>query len=142
MLRIAGELAHGTATWMTGLATLANHVVPTISAAAEAAGRSAPRILSAVPIALASNSEVARTACNQVFAIYGRLPSYRAMLDREGAEHPGDLALVGDEATLRAGLGRYRDAGVTDFAASVFAAEAGASERTLAFLKAERESWR
>jgi F420-dependent oxidoreductase-like protein len=141
MLRLTGELAHGTATWMTGAATLEDHVVPTLHAAAEAAGRPAPRVLSAVPIALARDRDAARTACNQVFSIYGKLPSYRAMLDREGAAQPGDLALVGDEATLRAGLARYRDVGVTDFAPSVYPAEPGAVERTLAFLKHEREQW-
>lgn len=137
MLRVAGELAHGTATWMTGLETLAGHIVPTLTRAAEAAGRTAPRILSAVPIALVDDVENARSVCNKVFAIYGKLPSYRAMLDREGVADPGGLALVGDEAELRAGLQRYRDAGVTDFAPSTYPADADAVERTLAFLKSE-----
>jgi len=66
--------------------------------------------------------DAAREVCNRTFSIYGRLPSYRAMLDREGAEGPADLAVVGDEAALRDGLQRYREAGVTDFAPSVFAA--------------------
>jgi F420-dependent oxidoreductase-like protein len=137
MLKLAGELTHGTATWMTGHATLESHIVPSIRSAAEAAGRSAPRILSAVPIALVSDVDAARGVCNQVFSIYGKLPSYRAMLDREGAADPGALALLGDEATLRQGIARYRDAGVTDFAPSVFPADPGAVERTLAFLKSE-----
>jgi 5,10-methylenetetrahydromethanopterin reductase len=137
MLRVAGELAAGTATWMTGHRTLAEHTVPTLTKAAEAAGRQAPRVLSAVPIALCSNPEDARQTCNKTFSIYGKLPSYRAMLDREGADQPGDLAIVGDEAVLRAGLQRYRDAGVTDFAPSTFEADSGAMERTRAFLKTE-----
>jgi len=137
MLKLTGELAHGTATWMTGHATLAGHVVPTIRRAAEAAGRAAPRILSAVPIALVSDVEAARQVCNQTFSIYGKLPSYRAMLDREGVADPGGLALLGDETTLRQGIARYRDAGVTDFAPSVFPGDDGAVERTLAFLKDE-----
>jgi 5,10-methylenetetrahydromethanopterin reductase len=122
---------------MTGLSTLESHTVPTINQAAEAAGRARPRVLSAVPIALCSDPDAARETCNKTFSIYGKLPSYRAMLDREGAAHPGDLALVGDESTLRAGLGRCRDAGVTDFAPSAFPADAGAMQRTREFLKAE-----
>jgi 5,10-methylenetetrahydromethanopterin reductase len=122
---------------MTGLATLASHIVPGVRRAAEAAGRSAPRVVSAVPIALASNPDQAREACNQTFKIYGRVPADRALRDREGADTPGDIALVGDEATLRAGLARYRDAGVTDFAPSVFPGAAGAVERTRAFLRSE-----
>lgn len=137
MLEVAGELADGTSTWMTGLKTLAGHVVPGIRRAAEAAGRREPRVQSAVPIALTNDADAAREACNRGFAIYGKLPSYRAMLDREGAGGPGDVALVGDEAELRAGIARYRDAGVTDFAPSVFAADEGAVERTLAFLRGE-----
>jgi F420-dependent oxidoreductase-like protein len=137
MLKVAGELAHGTATWMTGLDTLESHIVPTLRRAAEAAGRAAPRVFSAVPIALAHDVDAARAVCDRTFSIYGKLPSYRAMLDREGVATPGGLALVGDEATLRAGMQRYRDAGVTDFAPSIFPAEDGAVERTRAFLKGE-----
>ena len=137
MLEVAGELADGTATWMTGLATLSNHTVPILRRAAEKAGRRVPRVLSAVPFALVNDVENARRVCNEVFSIYGRLPSYRAMLDREGAAHPGDLAVVGDEAALLRGLQRYREAGVTDLAPSVFEADAGAAARTLAFLQSQ-----
>jgi F420-dependent oxidoreductase-like protein len=137
MLKVAGELAHGTSTWMTGLKTLGEYTVPTICAAAEAAGRSAPRILAAIPIALTSDAAKAREMCNKVFAIYRTLPSYRAMLDREGIDSPGDIALVGDETTLRAGLERFRDAGVTDFAASIFPADESALTRTEEFLQSE-----
>lgn len=137
MLELTGQLADGTATWMTGAKTLAEHTVPTIRRAAEQAGRPSPRIVAALPIAITADATAARTVANQAFAIYGQLPSYRAMLDREGAAHPGDVALAGDEAAVRAGLGRLRDAGVTHFAASLFPADAGCIERTRAFLQAE-----
>jgi 5,10-methylenetetrahydromethanopterin reductase len=137
MLKVAGELAHGTSTWMTGVKTLSEHTVPTIRAAAEAAGRPAPKILAAIPIALTHDADKARAVCNEVFAIYGSLPSYRAMLDREGVDSPGGVALVGDEAVLRDGLQRFRDAGVTDFAASVFPADESALTRTEEFLRSE-----
>jgi F420-dependent oxidoreductase-like protein len=137
MLKVAGELADGTATWMTGVQTLADHTVPTITAAARDAGRPAPRIVAALPIALTEDEDAAREAANQSFAIYGTLPSYRAMLDREGVEGPGGVALVGDEATLRADLARLRDAGVTHLAASIFPAGEGSIERTRAFLRSE-----
>jgi 5,10-methylenetetrahydromethanopterin reductase len=137
MLELTGQLADGTATWMTGAKTLAEHTVPTIRRAAEQAGRPSPRIVAALPIAITADPAAARTVANEAFAIYGQLPSYRAMLDREGAANPGDVALAGDEAEVRVGLGRLRDAGVTHFAASLFPAEAGCIERTRAFLKAE-----
>lgn len=138
MLELTGQLADGTATWMTGAKTLAEHTVPTIRRAAEQAGRPSPRIVAALPIAITADPAAARKVANEAFAIYGQLPSYRAMLDREGAAHPGDVALAGDEAAVRAGLGRLRDAGVTHFAASLFPADAGCIERTRAFLKSER----
>ncbi len=137
MLEVAGEWADGTTTWMTGLETLARHTVPTLRRAAEAAGRSSPRVQACVPVALVSDVRAARETCNRVFEIYGRLPSYRAMLDREGAGGPGDVALVGDERAIREGLRHYREAGVTDFGASVFAAEEGAVERTVGLLRSE-----
>lgn len=137
MLEVAGRLADGTATWMTGVKTLADHTVPTINAAAKAAGRPAPRVIAALPVALTNDPAAAKNVANQVFAIYGQLPSYRAMLDREGAATPGDVGLLGDEALLRAGLRRLRDAGVTHFLASVFPSDATSIERTKAFLKSE-----
>lgn len=135
MLEVAGRLADGTATWMTGIRTLAEHTVPTIRRAARDAGRPEPRVVAALPIALCSKPEAARDVANRLFQIYGTLPSYRAMLDREGAARPGDVGLYGDEAALRAGLDRLRDAGVTDFAASLFPAEEGCVARTRAFLR-------
>jgi F420-dependent oxidoreductase-like protein len=137
MLEVTGQLAHGTSTWMTGVKTLGEHTVPTVRRAAEAAGRPAPRILAAIPIALCQDTGKAREVCDNVFAIYGSLPSYRAMLDREGIASPGGVALVGDESELRRGLQRFRDAGVTDFAASLFPADEGALARTAEFLQAE-----
>jgi len=137
MLELTGQLAHGTTTWMTGLNTLANHIVPTITKAASKAGRPAPRVLAAIPTVLTKDVEGAREACNKAFAVYPTLPSYKAMLDREGVDQPAGVALIGDEAALRAGLARFRDAGITDFAASPFPAGPGVVERTCEFLAGE-----
>jgi 5,10-methylenetetrahydromethanopterin reductase len=137
MLRLTARHADGTITWMTGVKTLASHTVPTLRRAAQEAGRGAPRIVAGLPIALVRDAAAARETASKQFAIYGQLPSYRAMLDREGAATPGEVALVGDEQALRAGLARLRDAGVTDFCAAVSPLEPGAAERTLDFLAGE-----
>lgn len=124
MLKAAAELADGTLTWCTGPATLADHTIPTITAAAEAAERPAPRVIAALPVCVTTDVEAAHERAAKVFAVYGQLPSYRAMIDREGAAGPADIAIVGsaDEVTERiAGLGEI---GVTDFAAVEFGADA------------------
>lgn len=137
MLRVTGELADGTVTWMTGIKTLDGFTVPAIRAAAQRAGRAEPRVVAGLPITLTQNPEAARERAGKLFQMYGTLPSYRAMLDREGAASPGDVALVGDEVELRAALGRLRDAGVSDLSASFFSAEEGGAERTREFLRGE-----
>jgi F420-dependent oxidoreductase-like protein len=136
MLRLAGSMADGTILWMTGPATVESHIVPLVAKAAAAAGRQAPRVVVGLPIRLTNDPDGARAQANNDFAIYGQLPSYRAMLDREGAASPGDIALVGDEAALLAGLARVRDAGATDFEAAPFGT-AEENERTMAFLASQ-----
>jgi F420-dependent oxidoreductase-like protein len=133
MLQLAGAVADGTVTWMTGPDTLASHIVPKINAAAEKAGRPAPRVGVGLPICLTSDPDAAREQAAQVFSIYGQLPSYRAMLDKEGAAGPADVAIVGDEAALEAGIKSVEAAGATDFVGAVFGA-ADDRQRTIEFL--------
>jgi len=135
MLKLAGRMTDGTVTWMTGPATLAEHTVPTISAAAAEAGRPAPRIVVGLPVCVTDDVDGARERAAKLFAMYGFLPSYRAMLDREGAEGPADVAIVGDEATVAAGLQRVADAGATDFSAAEFAVDADEKRRTRELLR-------
>lgn len=120
MLKLAGRFTEGTATWMTGPNTLGEYIVPTILAAASDAGRPEPRIVAALPVCVTTDIDGARQRAGEVFAIYGNLPSYRAMLDREGAEGPADVAIVGDEEAVLAGIRQLEDVGVTDFGASLF----------------------
>jgi F420-dependent oxidoreductase-like protein len=120
MLEIAGTLADGTSTWMTGPSTVASHVAPTITATAAAAGRPAPRIAVGLPVCVTDDPDAARERAATVFAIYGTLPSYRAMLDREQAGGPGDVAIVGDEAAVAAQIARVAEAGATDFVGSLY----------------------
>lgn len=120
MLRIAGELSDGTATWMTGPRTIADHVAPTITAAAEAAGRPSPRVVVGLPVCVTDDVASARERAAETFAVYGGLPSYRAMLDREGAEGPADVAIVGDEETVAAAVSSLFDSGATELNAAPF----------------------
>jgi 5,10-methylenetetrahydromethanopterin reductase len=115
MLRLAGERVDGTITWMAGPATIRNHIVPPITAAARGAGRGAPRVVCLLPVCVTGNPEDVRASASKIFAIYGDLPSYRAMLDFEGAAGPADVAVVGDEDSVAGQVTALADAGVTDF---------------------------
>lgn len=137
MLKIAGTLADGTTTWVTGPKTIEDHIVPGITAAASEAGRAPPRVVCGLPIVLTNDVEAAKAVIAEQLVIYGILPSYRAMLDREGAAGPEDVAIVGDEASLREQIQRLRDIGVTDFNAAVVGYEDGAWQRTIDFLASE-----
>ena len=72
----------------------------------------------------------------RVFAIYGKLPSYRAMLDREGFAGPEDAALIGDENTVSEHLDVIREAGVDEFVAIPFDPSPEGAQRTRACLRA------
>ena len=94
-------------------------MVPTIRAAAEAAGRAEPRIAVSLPVSVTGDVDGVKERIRQEFSIYPGLPSYKAMLDREGAADAADIAFVGDEETVAAAITKLAGAGATDFVASV-----------------------
>ncbi len=130
MLEIAAEFADGTITWMTGARTLADHTVPTLHAAPGGAGK---RVVAALPVAVTDDRDGAKERAASVFSIYGQLPSYRAMLDREGASGPQDVALVGSERDVQASIEGLFASGVTEFVAVPFLGGSD-GDRTLALL--------
>lgn len=117
MLKITGSLTDGTITWMTGPKTIASHIVPTLEEAAVAATRPAPRIVCGLPICVTDDAAGAREQASKLFQVYGQLPSYRAMLDREGAAEPADVSILGDEEHVASVVRGLADVGVTDFVA-------------------------
>jgi F420-dependent oxidoreductase-like protein len=135
MLKLAGRHTAGSILWMTGPATIESHIAPKLNAAAQEAGRPTPRIVAGVPIVLTNDPDGVRERIAQGLAMYGQLPSYRAMLDKEGAAGPADISIVGDEKALDAGIERMRDAGVSDLNAAVMPFEDGAYERTVDYLE-------
>ncbi|MGR8948021.1 MAG: TIGR03564 family F420-dependent LLM class oxidoreductase [Gammaproteobacteria bacterium] len=137
LLRLAGRYAAGTITWMVGPQTLSSHIVPKISKAAQDASRPTPRIIAGAPIVVTNDPDDAKAKINVGLALYAQLPSYRAMMDKEGASKPADLAIVGDEKSVRDGLARLRDAGATDFNAAIAEVDSGAFDRTFELLASE-----
>jgi alkanesulfonate monooxygenase SsuD/methylene tetrahydromethanopterin reductase-like flavin-dependent oxidoreductase (luciferase family) len=115
---------------------LAEHTVPTLKSATAEAGRpEAFRVVAGLPVCVTDDEATARERAAHVFAVYGQLPSYRAMLDREGAAGPADVALVGDEKAVQTGIERIAEAGATDFIAAEFASSDAEKTRTRELLR-------
>jgi 5,10-methylenetetrahydromethanopterin reductase len=134
-LKVAGARTQGTTLAWVGPRTVREHIKPKLTEAAEAAGRPAPRIIATLPVCVTDEVDAIRGLVTKLLANYGTLPSYRAMFDREGVEGPGELALVGDEAFVRAKIEELADAGVTDFAATEFTPTPADHTRTRELLK-------
>lgn len=120
MLRLAGSLTDGTVTWMTGPDTIETHIVPRLTAAATDAGRPRPRVAVALPVCVTADVDAARATADRAFAIYGSLPSYQAMIAKEGASSPGGVAIVGDEESVAAQIRHFDQIGATEFSGAPF----------------------
>jgi hypothetical protein len=81
------------------------------------------------------NEEAVRARISKTLKMYGQLPSYKAMFEREGVSEPGDIALVGSESKVRDLLEELVVAGVTDFAASEFTTSKDEGEETRELIK-------
>ena len=128
MLKLVGKTADGTATWMTGPKTIQDHVVPVINDAAERESRPRPQVVAAIPVCIHTDKEVAVEHAKRDFGFYGDLPSYRAMLDREGLENSWDIALTGSFEQVAEGIHEYVDAGATQVVAAVYGPEESREE--------------
>ena len=122
MRKAAGHVADGVVTWMVSQETIRNHTVPEITKAAEDADRDAPRVAVGLPVCVHDDKEQAVARANEVYSIYGQIPTYRRQLDAQGVEHPGDIAVVGHESEVEAQLETFFDAGATEIVASIYPA--------------------
>lgn len=114
MVRLAGAMTDGVVTWLAGPTILESRIVPDVGKAAADAGRTTPRVVAAVPVAVTGDREAARDAANQVLARYAGLANYQRLLARQGVDSPADLAVFGDEAAVQRGLQRLADAGANE----------------------------
>jgi alkanesulfonate monooxygenase SsuD/methylene tetrahydromethanopterin reductase-like flavin-dependent oxidoreductase (luciferase family) len=119
MLKVAGELADGTVTWMAGVRTVESFVTPRIKQAAEAAARPAPRIAVGLPVAVCDDEAAGREAAVAQFTNYANAPHYRRLIDMEGGSI-GDVAIAGDEKSVERQLRALAAAGATHLYAYPF----------------------
>jgi hypothetical protein len=76
-------------------------------------------VVVSLPISVTEDLEGAKGRINEAFSIYPNLPSYKAMLDKEGATSPADIAFIGDEEAVAAAVATLAEAGATDFVAAI-----------------------
>lgn len=134
-LRVSGALADGILPLLAGPRALAEHIVPAVTAAAEAAGRPAPRIVAFVPGVVTSDAEQVRQTAAETLSFYERFPSYQRVIELSGGTRAVDIAAIGDEESVAAEVRRYREAGATEvvFLATELGGEAD-QRRTFALL--------
>lgn len=120
LLRVAGERTDGTILWMANARAVETHVAPLLRAAASAAGRPEPRIVTGLPVAVHDDVDEARETAARSFAVYGTLPNYQRILAHGGISSPAEAAVVGSEDAVAAQLTALVDAGTTDIWAAPF----------------------
>ena len=121
MLKLCGERADGTILWMADERAIGSHIVPSLTGAAAAAGRPAPRVVAGIPVCLCADDEidvaVART--NRILSEAEVSPNYQKLLERGDARTVGDILVAGSEVTIDRRLRSFADAGVTDVSVRV-----------------------
>lgn len=130
MLQLCGERTDGTILWMADEQAIASHVVPTLTRAAEAAGRPAPRVVAGIPVCVCADEEIpaAVERTNRILAEAEVSPNYQRLLDHGEAQTIGDILAAGSEETIERRLRRFADAGVTDVSVRVVPIGSGRDE--------------
>jgi alkanesulfonate monooxygenase SsuD/methylene tetrahydromethanopterin reductase-like flavin-dependent oxidoreductase (luciferase family) len=138
MLSLAGEIGDGVMLWLCNPTYIREVVMPAVREGRERAGKSLEgfEVVAAVPAAATDDVAGAYHAIRGELLTYFSLPFYRTMIERSGyageiaaydaaSNDPGAmraaisddflnaLTAVGDEEAVRAGVERYRAAGVT-----------------------------
>ncbi len=117
MLQLAGSRADGTVLWLSGPRTIGEVIRPALDAAAEAAGRPAPRVVASVPVCVTERPDEVRALIGQLLGGYDSIPSYRRVMDLEGVGGVAEVSLVGSASEAADGLAAFAAAGTTDFVA-------------------------
>ena len=112
LLRVAREHAAGTVLWMANHRAIAEHVRPRIGPD--------KRIVAGLPVAVHDDVDEARRKADKLHMLSSSLPNYRRVLDAGGATSAGDVAIVGDEASVAEQIEEVFAAGATDLWAAVF----------------------
>lgn len=133
MVELAGRLSDGTVTWMTGVRSLRDDIVPAIRRSADAAGRPSPQVIAGLPVCVTDDVAGARDRLRPALLAAMNLPSYQRMMAAEGLDDPAELALVGDEHHVAERIATLAAIGATELLANLVG-DADEQLRTAAFL--------
>lgn len=114
MLTIAGTFADGVVLWMASRSVVESTINPHLQHAAAAAGRPKPRVVAGLPVAVHDDPAAARDAVAASAVEYAGMANYRRIIDTGGASGPPDVAVIGDERSVKRQLEDLVAAGVTD----------------------------
>jgi F420-dependent oxidoreductase-like protein len=130
MVRIAGAFADGVVLWMASAKAIETRIGPGLRTAAESAGRPSPRVVAGLPVAVHDDVDEARAATTAMSTGYSGMSNYQRIIEAGGGSSPADVAVVGDEDSVRAQLEDLIAAGATDVWAQPIAVGADRERRT------------
>jgi 5,10-methylenetetrahydromethanopterin reductase len=133
MLEIAGRLADGTVTWMTGFRSLRDGIVPGIRRSAEQADRPDPRIIVGLPVCVSDDVAGARDRLRPAVEGAMKMPSYQRMMAAEALDDPAEIGIVGTEDAVAGRIAELASLGATELLANVVG-DADEQARTVALL--------
>lgn len=114
MLRIAGRFADGVVLWMASASVIESRIAPALRHATTEWGRPPPRIVAGLPVAVHDDPVEARAATAAMSTMYAGMTNYQRVIEAGGGASPADVAIIGDEESVRKQLQDLLDAGATD----------------------------
>ncbi|HEX3722141.1 MAG TPA: LLM class flavin-dependent oxidoreductase [Nitrolancea sp.] len=136
--RLAGELADGAISWICPLDYLRQTAGPAMQAAAEQAGRPAPRMIAHIPVAMVDDRATMLKGARPRLENYGRLPFYAGMFADAGFAVGANgavsddlidhLVVWGDDATVKAQLSAAFEGGIDEVLVTLYTAGDPAGE--------------
>lgn len=123
MLEVTGAFSDGVIGTWCDEGAIERDIIPPVAAAAEAAGRPAPKIASVVATAIVPRAKTAaaRDAAQEEFGFYEQNLPYQRVVAASNASRIADICVIGDEDEVARRLRAFRDAGMTDFLAAPYA---------------------
>ena len=122
--QLAGQIADGAISWVCPIPYLINTGIPALRSSASAAGRSTPKLVAHVPVALSEDRDSALSAGHRFLDFYAKIPFYANMFSNAGFQITSDqtipdalvdsLLISGNEATVSARLRELLEAGLDE----------------------------